>query len=172
MHLVFRRLQKNQEMFEEDISVRLESYKLTKSKNLKTQMNVTVEYRGHKYNNIDELSGGEKQRCELAFLLAVNDMLGSQIILLDECLNNLDSGVNMDVLLQLKKLVGNRLVMVVSHEAVQGVFDHTIEVGPDEIHQNPEYVEFMAEVSLRAIEDFEKTTGLSILPTKCFPPLP
>lgn len=117
-----------QEMFSDTIHISLENQKLTKTQNVKTQMNVNIEYKGYKYNNIDELSGGEKQRCELAFLLAVNDMLGSKMILLDECLNNLDSEVNMDVLLQLKRLVGNKLVMVVSHEAVQGIFDSTIEI--------------------------------------------
>lgn len=117
-----------QEMFDDNINIYLDNQKLTKTQNVKTQMNVYLEYKGYTYNSIDELSGGEKQRCELAFLLAVNDMLGSKIILLDECLNNLDSEVNMEVLLHLKRLVGNRLVLVISHEAVQGIFDHVIKV--------------------------------------------
>ena len=115
-------------MFEETIQVRLESFKLTKSKTLKTQMNVMVEYRGHPYDSFDELSGGEKQKCELAFLLAVNDMIGSRIVLLDECLNNLDGEVNMEVLMFLKELAGDKLVLVASHEAVRGVFDKVIKI--------------------------------------------
>lgn len=116
-----------EKMFENDICVKLQSVKQTKNKT-KIQMNVSVEYHGHKYNNIHELSGGEKQRCELAFLLAVNDMLGSKILLLDECLNNLDLENNTDVLLHLKNFVNNKLVLVVSPEAVQGVFDSIIEI--------------------------------------------
>ena len=115
-------------MFGNEIGVRLESIKQTKTKGAKIKMNVAVEYKGYKYSSIDELSGGERQMCELSFLLAVNDMLGSRILLLDECLNNLDSETNTDVLLQLKDLVGDRLVLVVSHEAVQGVFDSILEI--------------------------------------------
>ncbi len=115
-------------MFEETISIRLESFKLTKSKVMKSRMNVVVEYQGHLYNSFDELSGGEKQKCELAFLLAVNDMIGSQIILLDECLNSLDGEINMEVLMYLKELVGDKLVLVASHEGIEGVFDHVIKI--------------------------------------------
>ena len=90
------------------------------------QIRTIIEHRGYIYDNIDELSGGERQRCELAFLLAVCDMMNSPILLLDECLNNLDSTMNTDVLTYLRDICSTRLILIVSHEAVKGVFDKEI----------------------------------------------
>jgi len=113
------------EMFGDDIVVRLESFKRGGDK---PTMNVSVAYKGGEYAGVDELSGGERQRCNLAFILAVNDMLGSPLLLLDECINNLDAEVHADVLEILKRSCQGKLVLVVSHEAVHGVFDEVIEV--------------------------------------------
>ena len=115
-------------MFEDDMCIRLEGHKTTSKGAHRTQMNTYIEYKGSVYSSIDELSGGETQRCELAFLLAVNDMLGSGMILLDECLNNLDAEINMEVLNHLKEVGSEKLILVVSHEAVQGVFDEVISI--------------------------------------------
>jgi DNA repair exonuclease SbcCD ATPase subunit len=113
-------------MFDDPICVRLESEKELKDGKSRIQLNTTIDYKGHKYDSIDELSGGEKQRCELAFLLAINDMLGSRILMLDECLNNLDSNVNTEVLTYLRELSEGKMMLVVSHEAVKGVFDSEV----------------------------------------------
>lgn len=116
-----------EKMFEEPIHVRLESVKEV-GKVTKLQVHTLIEYHGETYDNIDELSGGEKQRCELAFLLAVNDMLGSPMLLLDECLNNLDSTINTEVLTFLREICEDKMLLVVSHEAVRGVFEHEVEI--------------------------------------------
>lgn len=117
--------------FEDPILVRLECVKEVKSKKtFKLQMNTTIEYKGDTYGDIEELSGGERQRCDMAFLLAVNDILGGKMLLLDECLNNLDASINTEVLGLVRDLCGtDKLVLVISHEAVKGLFDYEIEVG-------------------------------------------
>ena len=112
-------------LFKEPISVRLENKKITKD-DTKLKMNVVLEYRGKIYNDVNELSGGEKQCCNLAFILAVNDMVGSRILFLDECLNYLDEGNNMDIISYLRENSNNKLIIVVSHEAVQGNFDDIV----------------------------------------------
>jgi DNA repair exonuclease SbcCD ATPase subunit len=120
-----------EEMFSEDpICIRLENHKTdkSKSKGSKLQMNTNVQYRGKRYNSVDELSGGEKQRCNLAFLLAVNSMVNSPFLFLDECLNNLDNNTNMDTLTYLKGVADKKLVLVISHEAIEGSFDKIIEL--------------------------------------------
>ena len=114
-------------MFEDPITVRLQGHKTTSRGEHRTQMNTVVIYRGEE-SSIDDLSGGEEQLCELAFLLAVNDMIGSDIILLDECINNLDSDVNTKILNNLKDVGKDKLVLVCSHEAVRGIFDKIIEL--------------------------------------------
>lgn len=116
------------QMFEDVICVELRNIKTVKSTMAsKMQLNTFISYKGNEYTNVSELSGGEKQRVELAFLLAVNDMLNSGILLLDECLNNLDTEINSSVLKHLKEISKeSKLVLVVSHEAVQGNFDSII----------------------------------------------
>lgn len=113
------------QMFEDPIVVELSCIKELKTKKIqKLQLNTTILYKGNTYESIEELSGGERQRCDMAFLLAVNDMVGANMILLDECLNNLDATINTEVLSMIRDLCGgNKLILVVSHEAVRGVFD-------------------------------------------------
>jgi ABC-type polar amino acid transport system ATPase subunit len=120
-----------EQMFPENpIIVRLETLK-NSGKTVKFQMGVTIEYKGNLYTSVDELSGGERQKCELAYMLAVNDILGSQILMLDECLNNIDPYFHSDVLTYLKDMCSNKLVLVISQEAIRGVFDYDIVVGDD-----------------------------------------
>lgn len=116
-------------LFEDPITVKLLCHKRTLKGENKVKMNTYIEYRGEKYASVDELSGGEIQRCELAFILAINDMLNSNVLLLDECLNNLDSEINQDVLTFLRESnKKQRLTLVVSHEATTGVFDTVVKL--------------------------------------------
>ena len=115
-------------MFTDPIIVRLENEKQTKTRGVKLQMNVFVQYRGLVYSSIDQLSGGTRRRCILAFLLVTKDIMNSRFLLLDECLNNLDSDTNSEILNYLKDLCSSKCVLVISHEAVQGVFDHVIHI--------------------------------------------
>ena len=85
-------------------------------------------YKGHEYDSIEDLSGGERQRCDLSFLLGVNDMLGSNMILLDECMNNLDQDINTDVIRMIKELCASKQIIIASHEAISGTFDTIIKL--------------------------------------------
>lgn len=117
-------------MFPDDpIVVRVENYKETKN-DIKCKMNTFIQYKGAEYDSVDQLSGGERQKCELAFELAVNALLNSKIMMLDECINNLDSEINteiLEILSQYAKEYG-KLIVVVSHECVTGLFDHVYKV--------------------------------------------
>ena len=58
-------------------------------------------------------------------------MLGCKILILDECLNNLDATINMNVLSKLKDTTNkekDKLILVVSHEAVKGVFHGELDI--------------------------------------------
>lgn len=109
------------EFFEEPISVRLESGE--------SKIGVNVEYRGETFTDVEEeLSGGERQRCELAFILGINDMVQSKILLLDECLNNVDGEAGADILDILRNYAVNKPVIVISHDCVEGLFDEVVEL--------------------------------------------
>ena len=119
-----------EELFKESIlpllHVRLEGTKITSRGTIRTQMNTVVEYNDGSDGPFDDLSGGEKQRIELAFLFSVNDMIGSQMILLDECLNNLGFERNMEILSYLRDFSGGKLILVVAPKSVQGVFNEIV----------------------------------------------
>ena len=116
-------------MFSDPIMVRLQCVKDKGKNGIKLQLNTVIDYKGDTYDDIEELSGGERQRCDMAFLLGVNDMLGSGMLILDECLNELDASINTEVLSLIRDMCGStKMILVVSHEAVRGVFDHDIQV--------------------------------------------
>jgi ABC-type transport system involved in cytochrome bd biosynthesis fused ATPase/permease subunit len=74
------------------------------------------------------LSGGERQRAETAFVLGVNDMIGSRILMLDECTTSLDQSINFSVMNLIKESTYGKMVVVISHEAVEGVFENIVDV--------------------------------------------
>ena len=116
-------------LFTEPIVVSLSTSTILKTTGKKkAAMSTTIEYRGMTTDDFDALSGGEKQRCSLAYVLAANELTSSPVLLLDECLNNLDSDTNTSALGQLRAYAEDRLVLVISHEAVEGVFDGVIVV--------------------------------------------
>lgn len=107
------------DFFEEPMSVRLECGE--------NKVGVVIEYKGETFTDVEEdLSGGERQRCELAFILGINDMVQSPILLLDECLNNIDSEASSDILDVLKDYAVEKPVIVISHECGDGIFDTVV----------------------------------------------
>lgn len=114
-----------------EVIIELKNYKINKTnKNIKDQISTYVKHKGYVHDDISSLSGGERQKCNLVFLLAVNDILGSGVLLLDECLNNLDPEVHTEILLFLRETSssGGRDIYVISHEAIHGVFDNVISI--------------------------------------------
>lgn len=109
-------------LFDIPISVRLE-WALATGK-----IRTIIECRGDVFSGISELSGGEQQLCELAFLLASNDILNSNIIILDESINNLDPEYNFEILQKLSEIAKEKLIILVSHEASTGPFDKILRI--------------------------------------------
>lgn len=119
------------DLFDNHIDVRLKIKKETKSGKIsaKPSIELAVIYRGNVYDDIDdEISGGERQRIDLAFLFAVNDIIGSNILLLDECFNNLHPEVNTQILSYISnsQLFEGKQIVIISHEAIHGVFNKVI----------------------------------------------
>lgn len=118
-------------MFKDDtISVTLETFKQLKTtKVVKPEITTIIEYRGFKYDDIDQLSGGERERLSLAYVLALNKLFGSKIVMLDESIASLDTLLNAEIFGYLREYSINKLVLVVSHEANPGLFDKIIQIG-------------------------------------------
>jgi len=116
------------EMFEDEIQVEILSQKILKSNQYRNSLSLNV-VRNNIEMSLDSLSGGERQRVEISFLLALNEMRGGTMLLLDECVNNLDGEMNTQILKLIKSYSNTKLVIVVSHEALCGIFDSVIEIG-------------------------------------------
>ncbi len=116
------------ELFVEPIQIALSRVRTTLKGEKRDGMNTNVVYKGSIYSNLDQLSGGERQRCNLAFILAVNDIVGSPFLLLDECLNNLDGETHAIILDFLRQTCRGKLILVVAHEAAVAKFDEVVAV--------------------------------------------
>ncbi len=83
------------------------------------------------YNNANEcklssLSGGEFDRCRIAFLLALSSLSNSPFLMLDESVSSLEEELVTEVLEALKSISENKIIMVISHQAIKGEFDNVI----------------------------------------------
>jgi DNA repair exonuclease SbcCD ATPase subunit len=92
------------------------------------KVNTVINYKGNEYDNVNQLSGGEFDRCTLASICGINSLLQSPILILDESLSSLDSDTNTEIIRFLSDLSIDKLILVCSHEAVKGIFDQVIEL--------------------------------------------
>lgn len=77
---------------------------------------------------LDNLSGGEYDRCVLAFFLACNAYANTPIILLDECLSSLHSDAIEEIVQVIHEKCSTKFVCITLHQANLGLFDEVIQV--------------------------------------------
>ena len=83
------------------------------------------------YKNADvemeNLSGGERDRISLAMTLALNSVRGSGLIMLDESLHSISAEAKSNTVELLKRIVGDKMICaVISHDGINGEYDHVI----------------------------------------------
>lgn len=111
---------------DEDIRVELKTLQETKSTGKeKICLNFELSYKQIN-GDLSYLSGGERDRVNLAFTLAFSEMINNRILLLDECISSLDGETTNVVLENLRERYKGKLVIIVSHQANQGFFDEVI----------------------------------------------
>lgn len=111
---------------DDDIAVELKTVQEGKSTGKeKVTLHFDVQYR-EMNGDLSFLSGGEKDRVNLAFTLAFSELVENRILLLDECISSLDAETSNVVLGQLKEKYKGKLVIAVSHQANLGFFDDII----------------------------------------------
>jgi exonuclease SbcC len=113
---------------ENPILVSLLPFKQTKDAGVRAKFSTIIKYKGCEYNDIDEISGGEYDRIVLAYQLALNTLYSSPILLLDEAFTAVEEELFLLAMDALKVIAQNKLIVVVSHGAIQGLFDEVIEV--------------------------------------------
>ena len=111
------------------ISVKLLSFKESKKANIqsKPQINIGIEYKGMECD-IGSLSGGELARVVLSFTLALAEMFNTPLIMLDECTSSLDEELSTTIINGLKENFSNKLVIVISHQNICGLYDRILSI--------------------------------------------
>jgi len=110
---------------DEDIQVQLVTNKELKSGKDKIGLFFKVFYKKME-GDIDFLSGGQRDRINLAFTLALSELVDNRILLLDECISSLDSETTDTVIETLKEKYKGKLIICVSHQVNTGMFDEVI----------------------------------------------
>lgn len=96
-----------------------------KTKTIKNQVNIQVGYRGVN-TDLATLSGGEKDRVNLAFTLALAEIFSIPLLMLDETLSSLDRETTENILEHIQK--DSRCILIVAHQVSLGLFDHVFTV--------------------------------------------
>lgn len=91
------------------------------SKIIKNQIHIKVGYRGVS-TDLTTLSGGEKDRVNLAFTLALAEIFSIPLLMLDETLSSLDRETTENILEHIQK--DSKSILVVAHQVSTGLFDH------------------------------------------------
>jgi ABC-type lipoprotein export system ATPase subunit len=113
---------------EESIRMELATEKESKKGSVKTEIAVQLTYKGEECD-LTSLSGGEYDRCSVAFLMAVNEVSGSRMLILDESIGSLDQTNAENVLEVMKEMTGDeKVVILVQHQATCGSYDHVVRV--------------------------------------------
>ena len=98
------------------------------SEDKKSQISLKIIYKSSELD-ISQLSGGERDRLEMAFVFVLCDIINSPLILLDESISSLDSETSDLILRQLKSLNRiDRSILCIAHQTTSGIFDNILNV--------------------------------------------
>lgn len=80
--------------------------------------------------SLDGFSGGETDRISLGFSSAITTFSPFPLLMLDECISSLDTEMKDKVIRALRQQakMTNKAVVLICHDAVDGLFDHVAEV--------------------------------------------
>ncbi len=109
---------------DEPMTITLNTFKQVK-KDSKPQINMEIFYKGQEFDLL-ELSGGERDRLDLALTIALSHTFDSPLLMLDECISSLDAVNFTNVLEFLKENNTFKHILLVSHQASEGVFDKVV----------------------------------------------
>ena len=109
------------------IKVLLSPYTYDKKQKEKSQITISVDYKGME-TDISCLSGGELQRVIIAYNLALSELFSVPMILLDECTSNLDQELTETVVKGIKYNFESKSVILIAHQVVSGIFDQVVTI--------------------------------------------
>lgn len=108
------------DLFEEDIEVKLTPYKTLKNGDTKLQVNFSISYKGVIGENIDGLSDGEEGRLSLALLMAFSRMNNNPFVIVDEVLSSMDEELKIESVDIINKWTSGKFVIHICHSVTEG----------------------------------------------------
>nr|WIL04238.1 DNA double-strand break repair ATPase [Cedratvirus lena] len=111
-------------IFEEPIKASLCLTKQLKNGSSVHKVNFSLNYRGME-GEVEQLSGGEKQRLSIALTLALSQF-SSGPLLFDECLAYLDADLQELCLEAIREFASDKQVVYIGHNMTEGYFNHVI----------------------------------------------
>lgn len=114
---------------DQSLQMELSTEKECKSGKIKNEICVQL-IQKQQVCDLKNLSGGEYDRCALAFMLTINELSHSPCLFLDESISSLDMSLSEQVLdvIKEKQTELRKLVLLISHQANTGFFDHVISI--------------------------------------------
>ena len=114
------------EMFD-DIRIELGMFKKMKvGGSVKPQFNMKITVKGQQYDNLNFLSGGEKDRISMALTIATSSLSGSNVIMFDESMASLGEEMRTKSLDVIKRFVPDKIILNVCHFTVEGSYDSVV----------------------------------------------
>lgn len=113
-----------QDFFSESFGDPIQVY-LELESDKRPQVNTIINYKGNKVD-YKSLSTGEYARLKLAFDLTFKEILGENIIMLDECTANLDQDLSTKIFNKIKATFPSKTILVVAHQVIMGTFEHIL----------------------------------------------
>lgn len=107
------------------ITIELLNYKKT-LKTEKPGISLSIGYKGESCS-ITDLSGGEYDRIQLAFVLAFSEIFSSPLLMLDESIASLDAETT-EVVVKTLKSRARKYTLIVAHQIVAGQFDYRLDI--------------------------------------------
>jgi len=111
----------------EDIYIEIGMFKKNKTKgDIKPQFNMKVILKGNEYDNLNFLSGGEKDRVSMALMITLAKLGRGNVVMLDETMSSLGEEMRQEMLTLIKKHLTDKIVLVVCHSTVEGFYDSVV----------------------------------------------
>lgn len=116
------------ELFDEPIIVDISLFKEYKNKkeNVRNMFNIKVEHKGLIYDNLNDMSGGEKDRLSFVLAIAMARNNSSPILMLDESTSSLNANWRVMCVDVIKRYAEDKTVINVCHDAVEGYYDEVV----------------------------------------------
>lgn len=115
-------------LFDEPISVTINTVKQNKMGNEVSCVNLRINYQGKEDRDIDSLSGGEKRIISTLISLAFSGLFSTKMIILDESMACLSPDKRDAMMKVIKHAASDRIILVTCHGIHRGTFDHVIKL--------------------------------------------